>query len=915
MGKKKKLASAKAKATITAPNSKASRRAANAASKEERRAHKLALRKKEKNGYTADMWAQPAPSHLVAKLDVPRVKSKYQSYFEFAANPEKKDKKLEFKVTNDADPPPGFVFVPIGDPILTNACKELSREKDAMIFIVSTQKEEKSKISEHIHRTGYHFREVIVDEAREIVGETVVVSQPRRYGLNEIEPIPESQEEINKQADAAIRDLFPRIPNTDRTMIIEHAFKKGAMFHGEPTVGLQTNIPLSRRVQLAVLAHIRHTHTRYDKLLRETSWMNARKAVEPVCLDVLVKWRGDEETGRDQMDEIIREVVIITDSEEEDDSSDDEDSSEEEGEVTSVSSTEPSMSHLQLRLPEPVQRPRPLIASTPGVTEDDDVDDPVSSRTRARPQKDKKAQRGFKRYQAAWEEAVHRRQDSSYPAARAYSDTPVEGTTTRRPRSIVASPQQGFQRSMQESKSNRPSNLPYDFGRDDQARYNVDPMSATRPASYYSRHSAAPGPSTQRNEEIVRSQPDRYMYHQDVPARLSSPSHPRRDQGPSQVVRGSSASQVLQDLLVPSIEPVTSDVALPRLNESLGIQARINYSQDPHPRRVIEQRVHSPAPRPRAIINDSSPQVKRRRLIHEDDAGHFRPLPSRDFSLHSTLDSHLMSTSSAHSGEYLVRHPRVSSQPIQGLSRDQPIFIDPATAERLPIYDAPESGYFQTHPGYLRRTDDRPSQATSIGQISHSIRDNMSDGTYLGRSTHVGDRSEQWGMVERDRRLPPAESEYSRGSHVLRPRSPEFSVSSRTLSHSYDPSSVRDGFTILAERAPQSFVDHRNRQDHEAHSARVGFTVLAERAPQNLEDHSARSFATIPSVRTRSPVQYVERPVYYKNESRQPVYYEDSRPFQRESFERFEPQLRERHLPPEETPRRMDLRRQVIVLE
>ena len=99
MGKKKKLPGAKAKGSKTAPISKVSRRAANAASKEERRAHKLALRKKEKNGYTADMWAQPAPSHLVAKLDVPRVKSKYQSYFEFAANPEKKDKKLEFKAS------------------------------------------------------------------------------------------------------------------------------------------------------------------------------------------------------------------------------------------------------------------------------------------------------------------------------------------------------------------------------------------------------------------------------------------------------------------------------------------------------------------------------------------------------------------------------------------------------------------------------------------------------------------------------------------------------------------------------------------------------------------------------------------------------------------------------------------------
>jgi hypothetical protein len=97
MGKKKKSLGAKAKGTNTAPSSKAARRAANAALKEERRARKLALRKREKNGYTADMWAQPAPSHLVAKLDVPRVKSKYQSYFEFAANPEKKDKKLEFK--------------------------------------------------------------------------------------------------------------------------------------------------------------------------------------------------------------------------------------------------------------------------------------------------------------------------------------------------------------------------------------------------------------------------------------------------------------------------------------------------------------------------------------------------------------------------------------------------------------------------------------------------------------------------------------------------------------------------------------------------------------------------------------------------------------------------------------------------
>ena len=82
---------------------------------------------------------------------------------------------------------------------------------------------------------------------------------------------------------------------------------------------------MSRRVQLAVLAHIRHNHTRYDQLLRETTYVNARKAVEPVCLDILVKWRGDEETGRDQLDEILYEVVVISDSDSDDDDDDEDD--------------------------------------------------------------------------------------------------------------------------------------------------------------------------------------------------------------------------------------------------------------------------------------------------------------------------------------------------------------------------------------------------------------------------------------------------------------------------------------------------------------------------------------------------------------------------------------------------------------
>lgn len=66
--------------------------------KEERRLAKLEQRRRDKAKITPGQWAEPAPAHLVGTLNVPRAKSKYQSYFEFAENTEKK-KKLEFQAS------------------------------------------------------------------------------------------------------------------------------------------------------------------------------------------------------------------------------------------------------------------------------------------------------------------------------------------------------------------------------------------------------------------------------------------------------------------------------------------------------------------------------------------------------------------------------------------------------------------------------------------------------------------------------------------------------------------------------------------------------------------------------------------------------------------------------------------------
>ncbi|KAG9248576.1 hypothetical protein BJ878DRAFT_412455 [Calycina marina] len=396
--------------------------------KELRRGAKLQRRKhanrQHRNGEIE--WGVPPPSNLVAKLELP--KSKYHSYFEFMENTERKEKKLEFEVTNKKEPYPGYKFVPIGDPLMTTKCKELSREQGAMIFIVSATTEKMSKISDHVHRIGYHFREYIVDEARKLVGETNV--------SDDTAPIPKTQEEINQQADAALRDLFPRIPNTDRQMILDHAFRLGAVFNGAPVVGLQPDIPLSRRVQLAVLAHIRHTHTRYDLLLRETSWENARKVVEPVCLDFIIKWRGDEETGRDQIDEILREVVVISDSEDSDDDSsddeiddDDDDDDDESSEEEETSSTESELieisepeSHMQLR-----QKPEPLLP-----THQPAAALPAYQKTSGHNVHTEK-QRGFRRYQTAWEQAVSRRNHGSTVFDEGSSNNNFAGDSQNRP--------------------------------------------------------------------------------------------------------------------------------------------------------------------------------------------------------------------------------------------------------------------------------------------------------------------------------------------------------------------------------------------------------------------------------------------------------------------------------------------------
>ncbi|KAI9049910.1 hypothetical protein LZ554_006057 [Drepanopeziza brunnea f. sp. 'monogermtubi'] len=883
-GKKKKLKLA-GKARVASSKNPPSRIHA-----EERRARKLERRKKEKKSL-AQNWAAPAPSHLVAKLDLPKLKSKHQSYFEFADNPERKQKKLEFEITNKP-PPPGFVFVPIGDPVLTNACKELSRDKDAMIFIVSGHKqaEENSKIAEHVHRTGYYYRETIVEEAKAVAGETLISNSNIPPGT--AEPIPELQEDINKQADAAIRDLFPRIPNPDRVMIIEQSFQKGALFHGEPTVGLQRDIPLSRRVQLAVLAHIRHTHTRYDKLLRETSWMNARKAVEPVCLDILIKWRGDEETGRDQMDEILREVVIITDSE--DEGSSDDDSSEEEGEITSANSSEtssPLSSQDQYRVP--LRSPRDRSTGAPAFSLGRTNSDAISSRTRAKDTKQKE-QRGFKRYQAAWEDALNRRH-----ALRIDNRSPYDIADTRRLRMMTA----------------QPAPLPY---------HPTAEASRTNPAS--SQH-WPPGSLGEVNFSHAQ-QPD---YFQDFKypgssrtAGYQSAPHPYWTAGnsppqilgdqPPQVVTRLPLKHGLQDFLVPSIEAASSDVSSPRKDGR-------NCPGANDGSRVVDHRAPTRSLRQVIVIDDDSPQVKRRRLVREDDAGNSRHIPPLDYvayPLNSYPDTlTLKPRSSVQSGAWesssVFRNLRTSAQPTQGMSRDtQTFYTDPATGEQLPIYDAPESGRLATHPKYVGRIDGgsfppRREDDFDMRQVGHSRLpydlhhqrpvDMHSSSDVPGPNAPGGVR-----QLELYNSINHVASSFSGISTSYQP------------SRSYEPDPVSVG-------PNQAFIQSFSQSNLCGFSsnARYGLNVAPVRPQQRSIGQGKFESHQESSARGASPVRYMERPTQYRETQQQPVYFPLSSGFHAASMdgpEGYPPDNHPGRLGEVPTyPRTISAGRQIIYLE
>jgi hypothetical protein len=85
-----------------------------------------------------------------------------------------------------------------------------------------------------------------------------------------------------------VRELFPGCPAGRETAIAEHACLKYSGRIGRSAAGKTLD---EEAVRLAVVAHIRHTQTRYDELLaRGVERREARDQVEEEVSRVLAEW-------------------------------------------------------------------------------------------------------------------------------------------------------------------------------------------------------------------------------------------------------------------------------------------------------------------------------------------------------------------------------------------------------------------------------------------------------------------------------------------------------------------------------------------------------------------------------------------------------------------------------------------------
>jgi hypothetical protein len=175
-----------------------------------------------------------------------------------------------------------LVFLPSGDAALTRRAKKHS----ALSAVVLKW----SRARKRYERQGLLVEEQALEKAEE---ECLADSEVReRRKEREAIRREESDRQYVWEFAVRVRELFPSCPPGTETVIAEHACLK---YSGRVGRSASAKSLDAEAVRLAVIAHIRHRETSYDRLLaRGYDRWEARAQVEADVRRVLSRWEGGE---------------------------------------------------------------------------------------------------------------------------------------------------------------------------------------------------------------------------------------------------------------------------------------------------------------------------------------------------------------------------------------------------------------------------------------------------------------------------------------------------------------------------------------------------------------------------------------------------------------------------------------------
>jgi hypothetical protein len=173
-----------------------------------------------------------------------------------------------------------LVFLPSGDAALTRRAAKYSTLRAVLVRF--------SRARKRYERQGILVEEAALERAeRECLADAEARARARERAA---ERETERDSRYVRQFAERIGGLYPGCPAAERAVIAEHACQKYSGRVGRSAAAKR----FEEVIDVAVRAHVRHAHTRYDDLLGTGSpLLEARAAVAHEVEQVLDRWRAE----------------------------------------------------------------------------------------------------------------------------------------------------------------------------------------------------------------------------------------------------------------------------------------------------------------------------------------------------------------------------------------------------------------------------------------------------------------------------------------------------------------------------------------------------------------------------------------------------------------------------------------------